>query len=69
MAEGYVLESREEIGLGKTIDILLTKGTIHVGDGVAYNTNEGPVAGSRRSPRFISVPISGSFESHKEWLK
>ena len=45
IAEGYVLESREEVGLGKTIDIVLTKGTIHVGDGVAYNTNEGPVAG------------------------
>jgi len=46
IAEGYVLESREEIGLGKTIDILLTKGTIRVGDDVAYNTNEGPVTGS-----------------------
>lgn len=43
MAEGYVLESREEVGLGKTIDIILTKGTIGVGDDVAYNTNEGPV--------------------------
>ncbi|MBP03192.1 MAG: hypothetical protein CMA72_00180 [Euryarchaeota archaeon] len=43
IAEGYVLESREEVGLGKTIDIILTKGEIKVGDDVAYNTNEGPV--------------------------
>jgi len=43
VAEGYVLESREEVGLGKTIDIILTKGSIKTGDDVAYNTNEGPV--------------------------
>lgn len=57
MAEGYVLESREEIGVGKTIDIILTKGTIHVGDGVAYNSNEGPMADSEFAQDSSSVRI------------
>ncbi|RPG70804.1 MAG: GTP-binding protein [Euryarchaeota archaeon TMED99] len=57
MAEGYVLESREEIGVGKTIDIILTKGTIRVGDSVAYNTNEGPVADSFHGDDTSSVRI------------
>jgi len=57
MAEGYVLESREEIGVGKTIDIILTKGTIKVGDSVAYNTNEGPIADSIHADESTSVRI------------
>ena len=57
MAEGYVLESREEIGVGKTIDIILTKGTIRVGDSVAYNTNEGPITDSSHGDDSSSVRI------------
>ena len=57
MAEGYVLESREEIGVGKTIDIILTKGTIRVGDSVAYNTNDGPIADSSHADESTSVRI------------
>ena len=57
MAEGYVLESREEIGVGRTIDIILTKGTIQVGDGVAYNSNEGPIADSEFAQDSTSVRI------------
>ena len=57
MAEGYVLESREEIGVGKTIDIILTKGSIQVGDSVAYNTNEGPIADSFHDDDSSSVRI------------
>ncbi|HJL97166.1 MAG TPA: GTP-binding protein [Candidatus Poseidoniaceae archaeon] len=57
MAEGYVLESREEIGVGKTIDIILTKGTIRVGDSVAYNTNDGPIADSSHADDSTSVRI------------
>ena len=57
MAEGYVLESREEIGVGKTIDIILTKGTIHVGDDIAYNSNDGPIADSEFARDSTSVRI------------
>jgi translation initiation factor 5B len=57
MAEGYVLESREEIGVGKTIDIILTKGTIQVGDSVAYNTNDGPIADLSHADDSTSVRI------------
>jgi len=57
MAEGYVLESREEIGVGKTIDIILTKGTIHVGDSVAYNSNDGPIADSKFTQDATGVRI------------
>lgn len=57
MAEGYVLESREEIGVGKTIDIILTKGTIRVGDSVAYNTNDGPIADLSHADDSTSVRI------------
>ena len=57
MAEGYVLESREEIGVGRTIDIILTKGTIHVGDSVAYNSNDGPIADSEFAQDSTGVRI------------
>ncbi|MCH1422607.1 MAG: GTP-binding protein [Candidatus Poseidoniaceae archaeon] len=54
MAEGYVLESREEVGLGKTVDVILTKGTAKVGNKVLYNTNTGIVNNHIRAIRVPS---------------
>lgn len=51
IAEGYVLESREEVGLGRTVDIILTKGSINVGDEILYSTMDRNVSKHIRAIR------------------
>ena len=41
-AEATVLELKEERGLGKTLDIILHRGTLRKGDEIALATSEGP---------------------------
>ncbi len=41
-AEGTVLEMREEIGMGKTIDVILYRGDLKVGDTIMLAANDGP---------------------------
>lgn len=41
-AEGTVLEMRDEIGMGKTIDVILYRGELKVGDTVMIAANDGP---------------------------
>ncbi|HIH20218.1 TPA: translation initiation factor IF-2 [Candidatus Micrarchaeota archaeon] len=40
--KGSILEVREEIGLGKTLDVILYDGTISQGDAIVFATDEGP---------------------------
>ena len=41
-AEGTVLEMRDEVGMGKTIDVILYRGELKVGDKIMVAANEGP---------------------------
>ena len=41
-AEGTVLEMRDEIGMGKTIDVILYRGSLKVGDNIMLASNDGP---------------------------
>jgi len=41
-AEGTVLEMRDEIGMGKTIDVILYRGELKIGDKVMLAANDGP---------------------------
>ena len=41
-AEGTVLEMRDEVGMGKTIDVILYRGEIKVGDKIMVAANDGP---------------------------
>jgi len=43
-ARASILEVREEEGLGKTLDVVLYDGVLHLGDQIAFNTAVGPVA-------------------------
>ena len=41
-AQGTVLEMRDEIGMGKTIDVILYRGTLKVGDSIMLAGQDGP---------------------------
>ena len=41
-AEGTVLEMRDEIGMGKTIDVILYRGSLKIGDNIMLASNDGP---------------------------
>ncbi|MDP6333201.1 MAG: GTP-binding protein [Candidatus Poseidoniaceae archaeon] len=41
-AEGTVLEMRDETGMGKTIDVILYRGSLKVGDKIMLASNDGP---------------------------
>ncbi len=41
-AQGTVLEMRDEIGMGKTIDVILYRGSLKVGDNIMLASNDGP---------------------------
>ena len=41
-AEGTVLEMRDELGMGKTIDVILYRGELKIGDNVMLAANDGP---------------------------
>ena len=41
-AEGTVLEMRDEVGMGKTIDVILYRGELKIGDKVMLAANDGP---------------------------
>ena len=41
-AEGTVLEMRDEVGMGKTIDVILYRGELKIGDNVMLAANDGP---------------------------
>ncbi len=41
-AEGTVLEMRDEVGMGKTIDVILYRGELKVGDRIMVAANDGP---------------------------
>ena len=41
-AQGTVLEMRDEIGMGKTIDVILYRGSLKVGDKIMLASNDGP---------------------------
>ncbi len=40
--EGTVLEMRDEIGMGKTIDVILYRGDLKIGDTIMLAANDGP---------------------------
>ena len=55
--EGTVLEMKEERGLGKTLDVILYRGSIHKGDEIVLVTQEGGISTRVRgmfSPRGMS---------------
>jgi translation initiation factor 5B len=55
--EGTVLEMKEERGLGKTLDVILYRGSIHKGDEIVLVTQEGGISRRVRgmfSPRGMS---------------
>jgi len=41
-AEGTVLEMRDEVGMGKTIDVILYRGELNVGDSIMLAGQDGP---------------------------
>lgn len=41
-AQGTVLEMRDEIGMGKTIDVILYRGSLKIGDNIMLASNDGP---------------------------
>lgn len=41
-AEGTVLEMRDEVGMGKTIDVILYRGDLKIGDNIMLAANDGP---------------------------
>ena len=41
-AQGTVLEMRDEIGMGKTIDVILYRGSLTIGDKIMLASNDGP---------------------------
>ncbi|MBT60184.1 MAG: translation initiation factor IF-2 [Euryarchaeota archaeon] len=41
-AEGTVLEMRDEVGMGKTIDVILYRGELKIGDRLMLASNNGP---------------------------
>ncbi len=41
-AKGTVLEMRDEVGMGKTIDVILYRGDLKVGDHIMLAANDGP---------------------------
>ena len=55
--EGTVLEMKDEVGLGKTIDVILNRGELNVGDTITLVSPDGPftthIKGMRR-PRGMS---------------
>ena len=40
--EGTVLEMRDEVGMGKTIDVILYRGELKIGDTIMVAANDGP---------------------------
>ncbi len=44
-AKGTVLETRDEKGLGKVLDVIIYDGTLHVGDDVVIGGTDAPVVG------------------------
>ena len=41
-AQGTVLEMRDEVGMGKTIDVILYRGSLKIGDNIMLASNDGP---------------------------
>ncbi len=41
-AQGTVLEMRDEVGMGKTIDVILYRGSLKIGDKIMLASNDGP---------------------------
>ena len=41
-AQGTVLEMRDETGMGKTIDVILYRGSVKIGDNIMLASNDGP---------------------------
>lgn len=41
-AQGTVLEMRDEVGMGKTVDVILYRGTLKVGDSIMLAGQDGP---------------------------
>ena len=41
-AQGTVLEMRDEVGMGKTIDVILYRGSLRIGDKIMLASNDGP---------------------------
>jgi translation initiation factor 5B len=41
-AEGTILEMKDEVGMSKTIDVILSRGTLRTGDRVVFATSDGP---------------------------
>ena len=41
-AQGTVLEMRDETGMGKTIDVILYRGSLKIGDNIMLASNDGP---------------------------
>lgn len=41
-AQGTVLEMRDEVGMGKTVDVILYRGTLNVGDSIMLAGQDGP---------------------------
>ena len=48
-AKGTVLEIKEEKGLGKTMDVILYDGSLHVGDTIIVGHTEGPIVAKVRA--------------------
>jgi translation initiation factor 5B len=48
-AQGTVLEMRDEIGMGKTIDVILYRGSLKVGDNIMLASNDGPFQPTSRA--------------------
>ena len=41
-AEGTILEMKDEVGMGKTIDVILHRGTLNTGDHITVVSADGP---------------------------
>jgi translation initiation factor 5B len=55
-ARGIILEMQEEPGIGETANVILTEGSIHVGDGVALVRKQGAFK-SRVKALFMPKPL------------
>ena len=41
-AEGTILEMKDEVGMSKTIDVILSRGVLQTGDRIVFATSDGP---------------------------
>ena len=48
-AQGTVLEMRDEVGMGKTVDVILFRGSLRVGDTIMLAGQDGPFTTHIRS--------------------